>query len=57
MSPFSPVSSGEAAHCIKADADILELAGLRSGDGPLSVPGCPSTVKGTRRSFLTALQK
>jgi hypothetical protein len=30
---------------------------LRSGDGPLSVRGCPSTVKGTRRSFLTASQK
>jgi hypothetical protein len=57
MSPCSPVSSGEAAHCIKAAADILEPAGLRSGDGPLSVRGCPSTVKGTRRSFLTAPQK
>jgi hypothetical protein len=30
---------------------------LRSGDGPLSIRGCPSTVKGTRRSFLTASQK
>jgi len=29
----------------------------RTGDGPLSVRGCPSTVKGTRRSFLTASQK
>ena len=28
-----------------------------SGDGPLSVRGRPSTVKGTRRSFLTAPQK
>ena len=28
-----------------------------SGDGPLSVRGCPSTVKGTRRSFPTAPQK
>jgi hypothetical protein len=27
------------------------LAGLSSGDGPLSVRGCPSTVKDTRRSF------
>jgi hypothetical protein len=30
---------------------------LGSGDGPLSVRGYPSTVKGTRRSFLTASQK
>jgi hypothetical protein len=31
--------------------------GLRSRDGLLSVRECPSTVEGTRRSFLTAPQK
>jgi hypothetical protein len=32
-------------------SDRLILARVRSGDGPLSVRGRPSSVKGTRRSF------
>src|SRR5690348_458506 len=48
--PGSRVSSGEAAHCIKA-TDVFEWAGLRSGDGPLSVRGAPPPSRAPEDHF------
>jgi hypothetical protein len=46
-----------STEAVKVSKILWPVVKLRSGDGPLSVRGCPSTVKGTRRSFLTAPPK